>query len=213
MGGGGGGGGQVLLSPANKSIHAFCSHVICSSENCILYSVYMLCGLWLWLATFYIYMYDLIPSFRRLYEEAMTKGYVETSVTKCLILGAAGVGKTHLKHLLLKKDHPKQRVSTGLADNPVRAISFTLAGVGGQEEDDWFVVENDQALMSVIGGTIKDGVSMAPSLADVVSTLPKMAIDPSNVPSDGAVGPTPAGVNITKDTTQPEQSRTADNRG
>ena len=140
----------------------------------------------------------------------MTKGYVETSVTKCLILGAAGVGKTHLKHLLLKKDHPKQRVSTGLADNPVRAISFTLAGVGGQEEDDWFVVEDDQALMSVIGGTIKGGVSMAPSLADVVSTLPKMAIDPSNVASDGAVGPTPAGVNITKDTTQPEQSRTAD---
>ena len=140
----------------------------------------------------------------------MTKGYVETSVTKCLILGAAGVGKTHLKHLLLKKDHPEQRVSTGLADNPVRAISFTLAGVGGQEEDDWFVVEDDQALMSVIGGTIKGGVSMAPSLADVVSTLPKMAIDPSNVASDGAVGPTPAGVNITKDTTQPEQSRTAD---
>ena len=128
----------------------------------------------------------------------MTKGYVETSVTKCLILGAAGVGKTHLKHLLLKKDHPKQRVSTGLADNPVRAISFTLAGVGGLEEDDWFVVEDDKALMNVIGGTIKGGVSMAPSLADVVSTLPKMAIDPSN------------GVNITKDTTQPEQSRTAD---
>eukprot|EP00731_Ephydatia_muelleri_P035081 Em0095g11a len=42
----------------------------------------------------------------------------------------AGVGKTHLKHLLLKKDPPQQRVSTGLADNPVRAISFSLAGVG-----------------------------------------------------------------------------------
>ena len=135
---------------------------------------------------------------------------METSVTKCLILGAAGVGKTHLKHLLLKKDHPKQRVSTGLADNPVRAISFTLAGVGGLEEDDWFVVEDDKALMNVIGGTIKGGVSMAPSLVDVVSNLPKMAIDPSNVSSDGAVGPTPAGVNITKDTTQPEQSRAAD---
>ena len=146
-------------------------------------------------------------SFRRLYEEAMTKGYVETSVTKCLILGAAGVGKTHLKNLLLKKDPPEQRVSTGLADNPVRAISFSLASVGGQEEDDWFVVEDDQALMSVIGGTIKGGVSMAPSLADVVSTLPKMAI---SVPSDGAgvshSGPIPADVNITKDTTQ--QSRT-----
>ena len=103
----------------------------------------------------------------------MTKGYVETSVTKCLILGAAGVGKTHLKHLLLKKDPPEQRVSTGLADNPVRV---SLAGVGGQEEDGWFLVEDDQALISVIGGS---HVSMAPSLADVVSTLPKMAI---NVP-------------------------------
>ena len=82
---------------------------------------------------------------RRLYDEAMTKGYVETSVTKCLIVGAAGVGKTHLKHLLLQKDPPDQRVSTGLADNPVRAISFTLAGVGGQEENDWFVIEDDHA--------------------------------------------------------------------
>ena len=139
----------------------------------------------------------------------MTKGYVETSVTKCLILGAAGVGKTHLKDLLLKKDNPKQRVSTGLADNPVRAISFTLAGVGEQEEDDWFVVDDDKALMSVIGGTIKGGVSMEPSLADVVSTLPKMAI---SVPSDGAgvshSDPIPADVNTTMDTTQ--QSRTVE---
>ena len=149
-------------------------------------------------------------SFRRLYDEAMTKGYVETSVIKCLILGAAGVGKTHLKHLLLKKDPPEQRVSTGLADNPVRAISSTLAGVGGQEEDDLFVVEDDRALMSLVGQTIHDGVSMVTSLDAVVSTLPKMTIN--NVPpSDGAsVGPPdpiPADVNTTKDTTT-QQSRT-----
>ena len=69
-------------------------------------------------------------------------------MTKCLILGAAGVGKTHLKHLLLKKDPPGQRVSTGVADNPVRAISFSLAGVVqvGREEHDWFVVEDDQVV-------------------------------------------------------------------
>ena len=142
----------------------------------------------------------------------MSKGYVETSVTKCLILGAAGVGKTHFKHLLLKNFPPEQRVSTGLADNPVRAISLPLAGVGGQEEDDWFVIKDkdDRALMSCIGGAIKDGhVTLLPSLDDIVSTLPKMDI--SNVPSDGAgVGhpdPIPAGVNITKDTTT-QQSRT-----
>ncbi|KAL5506815.1 hypothetical protein EMCRGX_G008559 [Ephydatia muelleri] len=143
-----------------------------------------------------------------LYEEAMSKGYVETSVTKCLILGAAGVGKTHLKHLLLKKDPPGQRVSTGLADNPVRAISFLLAGVVSQEEDDWFVVEDDQALLRVVGGTIRDGgVSMATSLEEVVSSFPKMTI---HVSSDGAGAvhpdPTPARVNTTMDTGQ--QSRT-----
>ncbi|KAL5506638.1 hypothetical protein EMCRGX_G008338 [Ephydatia muelleri] len=150
----------------------------------------------------------LCDSFNRLYEEAMSKGYVETSVTKCLILGAAGVGKTHLKHLLLKKDPPEQRVSTGLADNPVRAISFSLAGVGGQEEDDWFVVEDDQALLRVVGGTIRDGgVSMASSLDEVVSSFPKMTI---HVTSDGAGAvhpdPTPARVTVTMDTSQ--QSRT-----
>ena len=139
----------------------------------------------------------------------MSKGYVETSVTKCLILGAAGVGKTHLKHLLLKKDPPEQRVSTGLADNPVRAISFSLAGVVSQEEDDWFVVEDDQALLRVVGGTIRDGgVSMATSLEEVVSSFPKMTID---VSSDGAGAvhpdPTPARVNTTMDSGQ--QSRTA----
>ena len=138
----------------------------------------------------------------------MTKGYVETSVTKCLIFGAAGVGKTHLKHLLLKKDPPLQRVSTGLADNPLRAISFSLAGVGGQEDDDWFVVEDDQALLKVVGGTISHGgVSMATSLDEVVSCFPRMTI---HVSSGGAGAlhpdPTPAGANVTMDTSH--QSRT-----
>ena len=157
--------------------------------------------------------YGLCPPFRRLYDEAMTKGYVETSVTKCVILGAAGVGKTHLKHLLLKKDPPEQRVSTGLADNPVRAISFSLAGVGGQEEDDWFVVEDDQALLKVVGGTIRGGnVAMATSLDKVVGSFPKMAI---NVPGDGAGAvhsdPIPAGVNVTKDTSQQSRSVSIEN--
>ena len=139
----------------------------------------------------------------------MTKGYVKVSVIKCLILGAAGVGKTHLKHLLLQKDPPELRVSTGLADNPVRAISFSFAGVGRQEEDDWFVVEDDQALMSILGGRIRGGVSIAPSLNNVVSTLPKMAIN--NATCDvvnNLHDPIPADdTTTTKDTTT-QQSKT-----
>ena len=139
----------------------------------------------------------------------MTKGYVEISVTKCLIIGAAGVGKTHLKRLLLKKDPPEQRVSTGLADNPRRTISFSLAGVGGQEEDDWFVVENDQALLKVIGGFVTSGSMLKEiSMDEVVRMLPKM---PINAPSDGAgADPTPAHFHDTMDTTQ--QSRAIERR-
>lgn len=116
---------------------------------------------------------------RSLYEEAMMKGYVEISIIKCLIFGAAGVGKTHLKHLLLKKSPPKQRISTGLAENPVRAISFSYAGVGGQDEDDWFVVEDDNALLNVIGGTIRGGMVITSSLDDVVDNLPKITVTES----------------------------------
>ena len=192
-----------LLSPTNPSPWKVCMErdkPLCLYRNCISFIHKCTPGI--------VTLVDMF-SYIQVHVEAMTKGYVETSVTKCLILGAAGVGKTHLKHLLLKKDPPEQCVSTGLADNPVRAISFTLAGMGGQEEDDLFVVEDDQALMSVIGETIKGGVSMAPSLADVVSTLPKMAI---SVPSDGAgvshSDPIPADVNTTMDTNQ--QSRAID---
>eukprot|EP00731_Ephydatia_muelleri_P021692 Em0014g283a len=144
---------------------------------------------------------------RRFYEEAMTKGYVETSVTKCLILGAAGVGKTHLKHLLLKKDPPEQRISTGLADNPIRAVSSSMAGVG-EQEDDWFPVEDGRALMKVVCGKIGVGhVSMATSLEEVVSSLPKITI---NMSSDGAGAghsdSVPTGVNITMDTTKQSET-------
>ena len=70
------------------------------------------------------------------------------------------------------------------------------------------MVEDDQALLRVVGGTIRDGgVSMATSLEEVVSSFPKMTI---HVSSDGAGAvhpdPTPARVNTTMDTGQ--QSRT-----
>ena len=75
--------------------------------------------------------------------------------------------------------------------------------MGGQEEDDWFAIEDDQALMSFVGQTVRGGVSTVTSLDAVVSTLPKMTIN--NVPSDGDPDPMPA--DITKDTTT-QQSRT-----
>ena len=62
-------------------------------------------------------------------------------------------------------------------------------------------------------GTIRGGsVSMATSLDKVVGSYPKMAI---NVPGDGAGAvhsdPIPAGVNVTKDTSQQSRSVSIEN--
>ena len=63
-------------------------------------------------------------------------------------------------------------------------VWYTVHMTNVQEEDDWFVVEDDQAMLKVVGGTIRDGsVFMATFLAEVVGGFPKMAI---NVSSDGA---------------------------
>ena len=101
----------------------------------------------------------------------MLDGYAETSTITCVILGAAGVGITHLKHLLLKNDPPNQRISTGLADNAVRAISFQMLNVAGKEEDDWFAVEDGHALLNIIGETIRSDPVEASSISLVSATI------------------------------------------
>ena len=53
-----------------------------------------------------------------------------------LFLGAAGAGKTHTKHLILKKPPPEIRRSTPLAVRPVRAIRITSTGEDLEEIDD-----------------------------------------------------------------------------
>ena len=84
---------------------------------------------------------------QQLYEEAMKQGSVKMSIIKCLVLGIAGVGKTHLKRLLLSEntDGTVGRVSTGLADNPIQAfvgsISSILAGVDEKDAGKWEIMD------------------------------------------------------------------------
>ena len=59
---------------------------------------------------------------KSLLEEALKRGYVECRTVVCLLVGAAGAGKTHMKHILLGKKLPKSRTSTPLAEKPVRAV-------------------------------------------------------------------------------------------
>ena len=75
----------------------------------------------------------------------MKLGSVNMSIIKCLVLGIAGVGKTHLKRLLLSENTVRTEgcVSTGVVDNPIQAcvgsVESSIAGV--DESDKWTVLD------------------------------------------------------------------------
>ena len=129
---------------------------------------------------------------KKLYNEAMEKGYAECSTIRCLIHGSAGVGKTHVKHLLLKMPPPKLRTSTGIADNPVRAVTVSAVGVSKQDEDDWHVLDGDYDLMRTVSQMIKG----------YVEPLPKKDDSPM-------VQPTSRAIQVTQDLQQMDMCRMA----
>ena len=63
--------------------------------------------------------------YRRILKQAMRKGRVSVRIIKCVLIGAAGVGKTHLKYLLLGRKAPSIRISTPVAESPIRCVSGT----------------------------------------------------------------------------------------
>ena len=68
----------------------------------------------------------------------------------CLLVGVAGAGKTHTKHLLFRKPPPEVRGSTPLAVRPVQAIRVRREGDQLEE------VKHDQ-LDQMVAGTVAQG--------------------------------------------------------
>ena len=121
----------------------------------------------------------------KLYADAMKYGCVERRVIKCLIIGAAGVGKTSIKHLLLNKPLPKKRESTGVIENPAVAVSISrdishLRAIM-KSEDSWYVVDNDEDLTKMIAQLIKTGVATLPvtsqEMSEFADTTPKLEVE------------------------------------
>ena len=73
-----------------------------------------------------------------------------------LVTGAAGSGKTTLKHRLFGKEPPSVRCSTALAEAAIRAISREIVGT---DLTGWFKVTTDE-LMKLLGEALKSGVPM-----------------------------------------------------
>ena len=76
-----------------------------------------------------------------LYDQALTHGYIESRSIISVLTGAAGSGKTHVKHLLFKKKPPVIRISTALMESPVRAVSLTRVNT---DDDDWHEIDDDE---------------------------------------------------------------------
>ena len=82
---------------------------------------------------------------KRLLDEALKDGYVEVVITVCIVLGLPGVGKTHLKFLLLDQRPPHLRTSTICAETPVRIEIRTVTGTRVQTvEGKWSEVDNEE---------------------------------------------------------------------
>ena len=66
---------------------------------------------------------------KRLLDRALEKGHIKTGLDVLLLIGAAGSGKSHYKHLCLGLPPPEVRNSTGLSDPPVRTMSLVRGAV------------------------------------------------------------------------------------
>ena len=63
----------------------------------------------------------------------MKHGFKECRTVVCLLVGVAGAGKTHTKHLLFRWAPPLSRNSTPLATRPVQAVRVRKQGGQLQE--------------------------------------------------------------------------------
>ena len=93
---------------------------------------------------------------KTLLEETLKHGFVTCRTVVCLLVGVAGAGKTHTKHLLFRWAPPESRNSTPLATRPVQAIRVRTSAQGGQLQE----VNPDQ-LDKILADTVaKGGVSL-----------------------------------------------------
>ena len=85
---------------------------------------------------------------KRLLNEALKEGFVEVVIVVCIVLGQPGVGKTHLKYLLLDKRPPHLRTSTICAETPVRIEIRTIGGTRIHQtiERRWKEIDGEEML-------------------------------------------------------------------
>ena len=93
---------------------------------------------------------------KSLLDEALKHGFEECRTVVCLLVGVAGAGKTHTKHLLFRWAPPEFRDSTPVAVRPIQAIRVRESTQGGQLQE----VDADQLDNILAGRVAKGGVPL-----------------------------------------------------
>ena len=91
-----------------------------------------------------------------LLEEALKYGFVTCRTVVCLLVGVAGAGKTHTKHLLFGWPPPESTNSTPVATRPIQAIRVRESTQGGQLQE----VDPDQLDKMLADTVAKGGVPL-----------------------------------------------------
>ena len=71
---------------------------------------------------------------KKLLDDALKDGFILADITNVLCIGSAGVGKTHLKFLLLRKRPPIHRRSTPCAEAAIRVVACSRMCATQQDE-------------------------------------------------------------------------------
>ena len=113
---------------------------------------------------------------QQILQEALERGYVDCHIWKVLVTGAAGSGKTTLKHHLFGEEPPSLCCSTALAEAAIRAISREIVGT---DQTGWFRVTYEE-LMKMRGGALKAGIPMEKSTPKVTGVVVPLGEQPTN---------------------------------
>ena len=101
---------------------------------------------------FFIFIKD--HKSKLLLDEALKEGFVEVAVLVSIVLGLPGVGKTHLKFLLLDKLPPCLRSSTICAETPIRIEIRSISGTRIQNLDGKWTEIDDEEMLDVVAKMI-----------------------------------------------------------
>ena len=90
----------------------------------------------------------------KLLDEALKDGFIEVTIVVCIVLGQPGVGKTHLKYLLLDRRPPHLRSSTICAETPVRVEIRTVSGTKVQNIRGQWKEVTDEDMLDIVAKMI-----------------------------------------------------------